>query len=95
MAERVCLDLLADLREKGKGEYIFDRQYLWATMGQIFQKAYQVAYDRGLLEKDEEAEMYLWLDRLKECATAYLQNWTPDRDKVLSEPGGGPVRGTG
>ena len=89
MAERVCLDLLADLREKGKGEYIFDRQYLYATIGQIFQKAYQVAYDRGLLEKDEEAGMYLWLDRLKECATDYLQNWTPDRDKVLPEPGPG------
>ena len=89
MAERVCLDLLADLREKGKGEYIFDRQYLYATMGQIFQKAYQVAYDRGLLEKDEEAGMYLWLDRLKEYATAYLQNWTPDRDQVLPEPGPG------
>ncbi len=89
MAERICLDLLADLREKEKGEYIFDRQYLWATMGQIFQKAYQVAYDRGLLEKDEEAGMYIWLDRLKECATDYLQNWTPDRDKVLLEPGPG------
>jgi hypothetical protein len=89
MAERVCLDLLADLREKGKGEYIFDRQYLWATMGQIFQMGYQVAYDRGLLEKDEEAGMYLWLDRLKESATDYLQNWTPDRDKVLQENGPG------
>lgn len=93
MAERFCLDLLADLREKGKGEYIFDRQYLYATMGQIFQKAYQVAYDRGLLEKDEEAGMYLWLDRLKECATDYLQNWTPDRDKDLPEPGAGNTFG--
>lgn len=87
LAERVCLDLLADLREKGKGEYIFDRQYLYATVGQIFQKAFQVAYDRGLLEKDEEAGMYLWLDRLKECATAYLQNWTPESDKDLPGPG--------
>lgn len=85
-AQRACLNLLGDLREKEKGEYIFDRQYLYATMGQIFQMAYTVAYDQGLLEKDGDDGMYPWLDQLKECATAYLQHWTPDRREVLPEP---------
>jgi hypothetical protein len=70
--EWTCMALLDDLVEKSGGEYIFDRQYVYATVGRIFQKAYQMAYDGSLLMQNPEKEFYDWLDLQKEMTQAYL-----------------------
>lgn len=75
-AEEACLDSLSDMGEKLSGEYLFDRQYLFSSLGYIFQKAYQVAYDTGILwDPREEVRMYSWLDRLREQMISFLKNW--------------------
>jgi phosphohistidine swiveling domain-containing protein len=75
-AEAVCFDLLKDLRDKLNGEYIFDRQYVHTALGQIFQSAYQVAHDRAILEKTDDASMFLWLDQIKEGTDSYVRNFS-------------------
>jgi pyruvate,water dikinase len=75
-AEEAFLDSLSDMGEKLSGEYLFDRQYLFSSLGYVFQKAYQVAYDTGILwDPREEARMYSWVDRLRERTTSFLKNW--------------------
>lgn len=74
-AEESCLTLLGDIREKLSGEYVLDRQYILSSLGQVFQKAYQVAYDMGVLCDLKEVQMYPWLDGLKERVAAYLRTW--------------------
>jgi hypothetical protein len=74
-----CLGLLADLREKCQGEYIFDRQYVFSTVGQIFHKAYQMAYDGMILRKNRETALYLWLDQMQEKTQALLAGFSGNR----------------
>jgi pyruvate, water dikinase len=75
-AEEAFLDSLSDMCEKLSGEYLFDRQYLFSSLGYIFQKAYQVAYDSGVLwDPREEVRMYSWVDRRREQITSFLKNW--------------------
>lgn len=71
-----CGLLLDDLEEKSRGEYIFDRQYVFSTVGRIFQQAYQVAYDGTLLVRSPAGEFYLWLDRQKEKTLSYLSQFS-------------------
>ena len=75
-AEHDCLALLADLREKLNGEYVFDRQFIHSTLGQLFQSAYQMAHDRGILEQSNDADMLFWLDRIREQAHAYVAGFS-------------------
>jgi hypothetical protein len=79
-AKESCLELLADLRDKSQGEYIFDSQYIYSTLGLIFQKAQQMAYDRLVLIENQETGMYFWLDELKEQATSFLSQWPKSRE---------------
>ncbi|MFH0786746.1 MAG: hypothetical protein V2B13_03920 [Pseudomonadota bacterium] len=101
--EWACGRLLADLREKHRGEYIFDRQYVFSTVGQLFQKAYQMTYDGLILREDQEMGLYLKLDQLKENTQAYLSGFTrgggnpacspafEQRGKGAGEGKGGPL----
>jgi pyruvate,water dikinase len=73
--EESCLNTLADMREKLSGEYVLDRQYIRDRLSQIFQKAYQVAYDMGILCDLPGSPMYAWLDKIKERIMAYSRNW--------------------
>ncbi len=75
-AEGICFHLLKDLRDKMNGEYIFDRQYVQAALGQMFQSAYQAAHDRAILEKTDDATMFLWLDHSKERVDSYVTNFS-------------------
>ncbi len=84
VAEGVCFDLLKDLRDKLSGEYIFDRQYVQTALGQIFQSAYQVAHDRAILEKADDASMFLWLDHIKEGTDSYVRNFS--KPAAATEP---------
>lgn len=70
--EWTCSRLLADLKEKYEGEYIFDRQYVFSTVGQLFQKAYQMTYDGLLLTEGRELGLYPKLDQLKENTETFL-----------------------
>jgi hypothetical protein len=83
-----CLNLLDDLEEKSRGEYIFDRQYVYSTVGRIFQKAYQMAYDGSLLLQNPEKEFYDWLDLQKEKTQTYLAQFSKEAgdSKQLSIP---------
>jgi phosphohistidine swiveling domain-containing protein len=73
--EESCLNTLADMREKLSGEYVLDGQYIFDRLSQVFQKAYQVAYDMGILRGLPAVPMYAWLDRIKDRIMAYLKNW--------------------
>jgi hypothetical protein len=74
--EWACALLLDDLEEKSRGEYIFDRQYVYSTVGRIFQKAYQMAYDGTLLLRNPEREFYDLLDDQKEKTQSYLSQYS-------------------
>lgn len=97
-AQSTCLELLADLRDKSRGEYIFDSQYIYSTLGHVFQKARQMAYDSIVLRESPETGMYLWLDQLKEQATSFLGQWTKNKE-ALRDSGfsgqGSPERAEG
>jgi pyruvate,water dikinase len=73
--EESLLTRLADMRDKLSGEYVFDRQYIVSSVGQIFQKSYQVAYDMGMLRGLEEVPVYPWLDGMRERTLAFLRSW--------------------
>lgn len=75
-SEWICDRLLDDLKEKSQGEYIFDRQYIFSTVGRIFQQAYQAAYDGTLLGQDQDIGLYLQLDQLKEEALSFLTDYS-------------------
>ncbi|MFH0787386.1 MAG: hypothetical protein V2B13_07195, partial [Pseudomonadota bacterium] len=79
-AQWTCLELLADLRDKSRGEYIFDSQYIYSTLGHIFQKAQQMAYDSIVLRESPETGMYLWLDQLKDQASSFLGRWSKPKE---------------
>ncbi len=79
-AQWTCLELLADLRDKSRGEYIFDSQYIYSTLGLVFQKAQQMAYDNIVLRESPETGMYLWLNQLKEQATSFLVQWPKNKE---------------
>jgi pyruvate,water dikinase len=86
-AEEAFLDSLSDMCEKLSGEYLFDRQYLFSSLGYIFQKAYQAAYDTGVLwDPREEVRMYSWVDRLRERTTSFLKNWPLIREGPFVVP---------
>ncbi len=74
--EWACDRLLSDLKEKVQGEYIFDRQYVFSTVGQLFQKTYQMTYDGMILREEAETGLYLKLDQMKENAQAYLSGFS-------------------
>jgi len=74
--EWACNRLLSDLREKVQGEYIFDRQYVFSTVGQLFQKTYQMIYDEMILREKAETGLYRKLDQMKENAQAYLSGFS-------------------
>jgi hypothetical protein len=76
--EWACTRLLNDLEEKSWGEYIFDRQYVYSTVGRIFQQAYQLAYDGTLLLRNPERELYDWLDQQKEKTLSYLSQYSKE-----------------
>jgi hypothetical protein len=90
-AKQSCLELLADLKDKSQGEYIFDSQYIYSTLGHIFQKAQQMTYDRLVLLEDQDNGMVLWLDQIKDQATSFLDHFPRNRralkDSSLSGPG--------
>jgi hypothetical protein len=89
-AEESCLNGLSDICEKLSGEYLFDRQYIFSSLGHVFQKAYQVAYDTGILcDRQEEVQMYPWLDKLKERITDCEKNWPLIREGPLVIPASG------
>ena len=71
-----CSHWLDDLEEKSRGEYIFDRQYVFSTVGRVFQQSYQLAYDGTLLLGKTETGIYEWLDRQKERALSYLAQYS-------------------
>jgi phosphohistidine swiveling domain-containing protein len=73
--EESFLNLLADMRDKLSGEYVLDRQYIISSVGQIFQKSYQLAYDMGMVRGLDEVPMYPWLDGMRERTMACLRNW--------------------
>jgi hypothetical protein len=91
-SEWLCNRLLDDLKEKRQGEYIFDRQYIFSTVGRIFQQAYQAAYDGTLLGQDPDGGLYHRLDQLKEETLSFLSDYpkgkTTPRGNLLSPPPG-------
>jgi len=97
-AEWACDRLLSDLKEKNQGEYIFDRQYVFSTVGQVFQKAYQMVYDGLILGENREMDLYLRLDRMRDEAQTFLNSFNrsmkntevpPPREKIQKGIGEG------
>jgi hypothetical protein len=97
-SEWMCDRLLDDLKEKSQGEYIFDRQYIFSTVGRIFQQAYQAAYDGTLLGQDQDSGLYHRLDQLKEETLSFLSNYpkgkvTPRGNQLSSQSRSGTITG--
>jgi hypothetical protein len=61
---RAALTLLADGREKLKGEYIFDRQYALSVMDDVLERAGMMAFDATVLSPGEADFLYRLLDSL-------------------------------
>ena len=74
----MCEQHLADLREKYQGDYIFDRHYIFSTVGQVFQKAYQMIYDGFILNNDRESDLYQRLDQIKAKTQALFTSFAKD-----------------
>jgi hypothetical protein len=89
--EWACGRLLDDLAEKSRGEYIFDRQYVFSTVGRIFQQAYQAAYDGTLLDGKSDGELYAWLDGQKEKTFSYLSRFSRGDRSAAPAPQASPA----
>ena len=79
-AEEFFLTQLTDMEQKLSGDYILDRQYILSGVGRLFQQAYQVAYDVGVLGGQEDIQIYTQLDELREKISDYLNAWPLLRD---------------
>ncbi len=68
------LSLFADLREKGAGEYILDRQYIEAQLDRAYALGRRILYNMHVILDSEEGIGYRELDRLREASHRIVQD---------------------
>ncbi len=81
------LDLFSDLKDKGTGEYILDRQYIEAQLDRAYEGGRRILYDTNVLAGPDGEEGYEELDRIRSVSEQTFRNRVRNEYVRLGEEG--------